>query len=54
MTTPTAARVALVGDRSANIRAHARIPQLLDALRDHEGIALDAYWIPTRTRSPAT
>jgi CTP synthase (UTP-ammonia lyase) len=45
--TSTAARVALVGDRSANIRAHARIPQLLDALRDHEGIALDAYWIPT-------
>jgi CTP synthase (UTP-ammonia lyase) len=45
--TRTAARVALVGDRSANIRAHARIPQLLDALRDHEGIALDAYWIPT-------
>jgi CTP synthase (UTP-ammonia lyase) len=45
--TATAARVALVGDRSANIRAHARIPQLLEALRDHEGIALDAYWIPT-------
>ena len=45
--TCSAASVALVGDRSASIRAHARIPQLLDALRDQEGIALDAYWIPT-------
>jgi len=41
------ARVALVGDRSANTRAHARIPHLFDALRDRDGLALDAYWIPT-------
>jgi CTP synthase (UTP-ammonia lyase) len=45
--TKTAARVALVGDRSANVRAHVRIPQLFEALRERDGIALDAYWIPT-------
>ena len=43
----TAARIALVGDRSANIRAHARIPQLFEALLARDGIALDAYWIAT-------
>jgi CTP synthase (UTP-ammonia lyase) len=37
--TPGPARVALVGDRSANVRA--------DALLRREGIALDPYWIPT-------
>jgi CTP synthase (UTP-ammonia lyase) len=41
------ARVALVGDRSANVRAHARIPGLIDALLQREGIALDPYWIAT-------
>ena len=41
------ARVALVGDRSANVRAHARIPVLIEALLRREGIALDAYWIAT-------
>lgn len=45
--TKTAARVALVGDRSANVRAHVRIPQLFEALRERDGLALDAYWIPT-------
>jgi CTP synthase (UTP-ammonia lyase) len=45
--TKTAARVALVGDRSANIRAHACIPKLFEALRERDGIALDGYWIPT-------
>lgn len=47
MTTRTAARVALVGDRSANVRAHVRIPKLFEALLARDGIALDAYWIPT-------
>jgi len=42
-----AARLALVGDRSANVRAHARIPVLIDALRQRESIALDPYWIAT-------
>lgn len=45
--TKTAARVALVGDRSANVRAHVCIPQLFEALRERDGLALDAYWIPT-------
>jgi CTP synthase (UTP-ammonia lyase) len=46
MTQPTA-RIALVGDRSANVRAHVRIPTLIDALLQRDGIALDAYWIAT-------
>lgn len=33
------ARIALVGDRSPSVRAHTRIPKMLDDL--------DAYWIPT-------
>jgi CTP synthase (UTP-ammonia lyase) len=40
-------RIALVGDRSATVRAHTRIPMLLDALRERDQIDLDAYWIPT-------
>lgn len=41
------ARVALIGDRSAHVRSHTRIPGLLDVLRERHGLALDAYWIPT-------
>jgi CTP synthase (UTP-ammonia lyase) len=41
------ARVALVGDRSADVAAHGRVPDLLDALRRRDGLALDAYWVPT-------
>jgi CTP synthase (UTP-ammonia lyase) len=40
-------RIALVGDRSANVRAHTRIPVLLDALREREHLDLDAYWVST-------
>lgn len=40
-----AARIALVGDRSANVVAHARIPVLVEALLRRDSIALDAYWI---------
>ncbi|MGH3247540.1 MAG: CTP synthase C-terminal region-related (seleno)protein [Trebonia sp.] len=40
-------RIALVGDRSANVRAHARIPVIIDALLAREGIALDPYWVAT-------
>ncbi|MEV5410825.1 gamma-glutamyl-gamma-aminobutyrate hydrolase family protein [Thermopolyspora sp. NPDC052614] len=40
-------RVALVGDRSPSVRAHVRIPKILDALRDRHGLTVDAYWIPT-------
>ena len=42
------ARVALVGDRSANVLAHARIPGIIDALLARESIALDPYWIATQ------
>ncbi|MGH3206660.1 MAG: CTP synthase C-terminal region-related (seleno)protein [Trebonia sp.] len=40
-------RIALVGDRSANVKAHARIPLIIDALLARDGIALDPYWIAT-------
>ncbi len=39
--------VAIVGDRSPSVRAHARIPQLIDALRRRDGVVLDPYWIPS-------
>ena len=42
-----APRVALVGDRSPNVRAHARIPALLTALAERDRLVLDAYWFPT-------
>ncbi|MFF3767454.1 hypothetical protein ACFYYR_25685 [Streptomyces sp. NPDC001922] len=48
------ARVALVGDRSPHVRSHTRIPGLLDALREHDGLDLDAYWIPTEDAADTT
>ena len=39
--------IALVGDRSPAVRAHTRLPAILDALREDEQLDLDAYWIPT-------
>lgn len=42
------ARVALVGDRSPSVRAHVRIPALLDALAERDQLVLGAYWIPTQ------
>jgi CTP synthase (UTP-ammonia lyase) len=47
------ARVALVGDRSPSVRAHARIPALLDALAQRDQLVLDAYWIPTQDAESA-
>jgi CTP synthase (UTP-ammonia lyase) len=41
------AAIALIGDRSTHVRAHTQIPVLVEALRRHEGCALDAYWVPT-------
>ncbi|WP_018547157.1 glutamine amidotransferase-related protein [Streptomyces sp. LaPpAH-108] len=41
------ATVALVGDRSPNVVSHTRIPRLLDALAERDGLVLDAYWIPS-------
>jgi CTP synthase (UTP-ammonia lyase) len=40
-------RIALVGDRSPAVRAHQRIPAVLDALDRREHLPLDAYWVPT-------
>jgi CTP synthase (UTP-ammonia lyase) len=40
-------KIALVGDRSPSVRSHARIPLIIEALRERDGIALDPYWIPT-------
>lgn len=39
--------IALVADRSPGVRSHTRIPLLVEALRERDGIALDPYWIPT-------
>src|SRR5690349_1932492 len=44
---PMTAKLALVGDRSPAVRAHGRIPLLIDALRRREGLVLDPYWIPS-------
>ena len=41
------ATIALVGDRSPAVRAHARIPLLIEALRRRDGLVLDPYWIPS-------
>jgi CTP synthase (UTP-ammonia lyase) len=41
------ATIALVGDRSPSVRAHARIPQLIEALRRRDSIVLDPYWVPS-------
>ncbi|MEV6331043.1 hypothetical protein [Streptomyces sp. NPDC051909] len=38
-------RIALVGDRSPHVKSHVRIPLLLDALAEQDGLVLDAYWI---------
>jgi len=40
-------RIALVGNRSPEVRAHLRIPQLLRSLLERDGLAVDAYWLPT-------
>jgi len=47
MTTAYTARIALVGDRSPQVRSHTRVPVLLDALREREQLDLDVYWVPT-------
>jgi CTP synthase (UTP-ammonia lyase) len=40
-------RIALVGDRSPSVRSHTRVPLILEALRERDGLTLDAYWIST-------
>ncbi|MFI6356924.1 hypothetical protein ACIBJF_30660 [Streptomyces sp. NPDC050743] len=41
------ATVALVGDRSPHVVSHTRVPLLLEALAERDGLVLDAYWIPS-------
>ena len=43
----TTAKLALVGDRSPSVKAHGRIPELIESLRRRDGIVLDPYWIPS-------
>ena len=50
---PTA-RIALVGDRSPGVRAHLRIPRLVDALRERDDLALDPYWLATEQVEPGS
>jgi CTP synthase (UTP-ammonia lyase) len=38
-------RLALVGDRSESVRAHAKIPVLIDALATGAGPAIEIYWL---------
>lgn len=45
--THSIARLALVGDRSSTVQSHVRVPMLLDALAERDGLVLDAYWVPT-------
>lgn len=45
--TASSASIALVGDRSPTVRAHGRIPLVIDALRRRDGLVLDPYWIPS-------
>ncbi|MGW0809917.1 CTP synthase C-terminal region-related (seleno)protein [Nonomuraea sp. NPDC002799] len=40
-------RIALVADRSPSVRSHVRVPLMIEALRERDGIALDPYWMPT-------
>jgi CTP synthase (UTP-ammonia lyase) len=51
---PHIARLALVGDRSPHVRSHTRIPRLLDALRERDGLETDPYWIPTEDAADTT
>jgi CTP synthase (UTP-ammonia lyase) len=43
--TPPPPRLALVGDRSESVQAHARIPVLIDALAAGAGPAIEVYWL---------
>jgi CTP synthase (UTP-ammonia lyase) len=42
---PAPPRLALVGDRSESVRAHAKIPVLIDALATGTGPAIEVYWL---------
>lgn len=42
------ARVALVGDRSPAVKAHSKIPALMDALALASGAPIELYWLHSR------
>jgi CTP synthase (UTP-ammonia lyase) len=42
-------RLALVGDRSGSVRAHTKIPALVDALTGPAGPAIETYWLNSTT-----
>jgi CTP synthase (UTP-ammonia lyase) len=49
MTTLPPPRLALVGDRSPSVEAHARIPVLLDALATARDEPIEPYWLHSAT-----
>jgi CTP synthase (UTP-ammonia lyase) len=54
MTIPAPPRIALVGDRSASVLAHARIPGLIQALATGSDELIEPYWLHSTTiTSPA-
>ena len=38
-------RIALVGDRSGSVQAHAKIPVIIDAMAGPAGPAIEVYWL---------
>jgi CTP synthase (UTP-ammonia lyase) len=54
MTLPAPPRIALVGDRSSSVLAHARIPGLIRVLATGSDELIEPYWLHTTTiTSPA-
>ncbi len=49
MTIPAPPRIALVGDRSSSVLAHARIPGLIRALATGTDELIEPYWLHTTT-----
>jgi CTP synthase (UTP-ammonia lyase) len=49
MTVPAPPRIALVGDRSSSVLAHARIPGLIRALATATDELIEPYWLHTTT-----
>ncbi|MDP9074191.1 MAG: hypothetical protein M3N98_08460 [Actinomycetota bacterium] len=45
LATPAPPRLALVGDRSASVRAHSKIPLLIEVLGGGHGDPIEPYWL---------
>jgi CTP synthase (UTP-ammonia lyase) len=54
MSAMSTATVALVGDRSQSVRAHTRVPAIVEALRRRDGLVVDPYWIPSEDAEDPT